>query len=129
MSKTIKAWVNGVVENIEVNEITTYIEESTLEDRVVSLENKGTTISTVTLLADSWTGDSAPYSQEVVISGVTINSKVDLQPTAEQTKELQDEDIAFVAENNDGIVTIYAINGKPIIDYTIQVQLTEVTSV
>lgn len=129
MSKTIKAWVNGVVENIEVNEITTYIEESTLEDRVVTLENKGTTISTVTLLADSWTGDSAPYSQQVAISGVTINSKVDLQPTAEQTKELQDEDIAFVAENNDGIVTIYAINGKPIIDYTIQVQLTEVTSV
>lgn len=129
MSKTITAWVNGAVQSITVNEITSYIEESTLEDRIGVLENKGSaTISTVTLLADAWTGTD-PYSQTVTISGVTANSKVDLQPTAEQTKELQDKDIAFVAENNAGIVTVYALNGKPTVDYTIQVQLTEVTSV
>ena len=120
MSKTIKAWVNGVVETIEVNEITTYLGGATSD---------GPIISSVTLSADAWKGAASPYYQVVTITGATSNSKVDLQPTAEQTKELQDEDIAFVAENNDGIVTVYAINGKPETDYTIQVQLTEVTSV
>lgn len=129
MSKTITAWVNGAVESVTVNEITTYIGESTLEDRIGLLEDKATTISTVTLLASAWQGSASPYSQIVAINGATVNSKIDLQPTAEQTEELQDEDIAFVAENNSGIITVYALNGKPTVDYVLQAQLTEVASV
>lgn len=129
-NKTIKAWVNGAVQDISVPDVAYTAPEQSIEDRISALENKGSSIiSTVTLLADSWTGPASPYSQTVTINGVTAKSKVDLQPTASQTKELQDEDIAFMAENNNGTVTVYAINTKPTIDYTFQVQLTEVEPV
>jgi len=83
----------------------------------------------VTLSATSWTGDTNPYSQVVTINGVTTNSKVDLQPTAYQIVEMQNNDIAFIAENNDGVVTVYAIGGKPAVDYTMQALITEVVVV
>ena len=43
-----------------------------------------TKIASVTLYADQWVGTSSPYSQAVTIQGVTINSKIDLNPTTEQ---------------------------------------------
>ena len=86
-------------------------------------------LSTVTLLAANWTGENNPYSQVVTINGVTANSKVDLQPTAMQVVELQRTDIALMTENHDGVVTVYALGGKPTVDYTMPVLLTEVTPV
>lgn len=83
-------------------------------------------LTNVSILAANWSGDSNPWSQVVTMNGVTVNSKIDLQPTAIQIVELQNSDIAFMAENNDGIVTIYAIGDKPIKDYTIQALITEV---
>lgn len=126
-NKTIIAWVNGAVQNISVPDVAYTPPEQSIEDRIAALESRGgSTISTVTLLAANWIGSASPYSQVVTINGVTERSKVDLQPTAVQTAELQDEDIAFMAENNGGVVTVYALNGKPTADYTLQVQLTEV---
>lgn len=126
-NKTIIAWVNGAVQNISVPDVAYTPPEQSIEDRIAALESRGgSSISTVTLLAANWTGSASPYSQVVAINGVTERSKVDLQPTAAQTAELQDEDIAFMAENNNGVVTVYALNGKPAVDYTLQVQLTEV---
>lgn len=116
-TKIIKAWVNGGVQNIEVQDITS-------DPQPIN----GTTISTVTLLAESWNGSAAPYSQVVTIDGVTANTKVDLKPTSAQIAEMQDSDIAFVAENDNGVVTVYSINCKPETDYTMQAVLTEVTS-
>lgn len=84
-------------------------------------------IATVTLLADSWAGDTSPYSQVVAVNGVTENSKIDLQPTALQFVALQDAEIALTAENNAGIVTVWAIGDRPIEDMEVQAEITEVT--
>jgi hypothetical protein len=92
----------------------------------VSLVPKRTTI---TLSANAWTGDSNPWSQVVTMNGVTVNSKIDLHPTALQIIELQNSDIALMAENDDGVVTVYALGDKPTVDYTIQALITEVAVV
>lgn len=97
-----------------------------VDNAIAAMKPKSTSI---TLPAAAWTGDANPYSQVVTVSGVTANSKVDLQPTAVQIVELQDADIAFMTENNDGVITVYAIGGKPEVDYTMQVLITEVVPV
>ena len=83
-------------------------------------------IGTATLLASAWKGNASPYSQVVNINGVTANSQVDLTPSADQLAVFHDKDLAFVTENDDGVVTVYAIGQKPTNDYTIQVTITEV---
>ena len=86
-------------------------------------------IATVTLSASGWAGSASPYSQVVSVNSVTANSKIDLQPTAQQIVSLQNDDIALMAENNSGTVTFYSIGGKPTYNYTMQVLLTEVAYV
>lgn len=86
-------------------------------------------IATITLPKTSWVGNLAPYSQVVEISSVTSATKIDLQPTVSQIVELQNDDIALMAENINGIVTIYSFGGKPSADMTMQVLLTEVSYV
>lgn len=81
--------------------------------------------TTISLLAASWTGSSQPYSQVVTINGVTVNSKVDLQPTAVQIVELQNAHIMLMTENDAGTITVYALGEKPTSDYTMQVLITE----
>jgi hypothetical protein len=85
------------------------------------------TIGTVNLLAASWTGSGNLYSQVVSISGVTENSQVDLTPSVEQLVVFYEKDLTLVAENDGGVVTVYAIGQKPENDYTIQVTITEVS--
>ena len=83
--------------------------------------------TTIELLASKWVKDSDnQYSQVVSISGITENSKVDLQPTVEQLLIFYEKDLSFVTENEDGVVTIYCIGQKPLSDYTIQATITEV---
>ncbi len=84
------------------------------------------TIGEVTLLAANWSGTEDPYWQVVAISGVTENSQVDLKPSVEQLAIFHDKDLAFVTENDGGVVTVYAIGDKPMNDYTMQVSITEV---
>ena len=83
-------------------------------------------IGEVTLLADKWVGEDSPYSQVIEVAGVTENSQVDLTPSVEQLEIFYQKDLAFVTENDDGVVTVYAIGDKPANDYTIQVTITEV---
>ena len=66
------------------------------------------------------------YSQVVTIDGITENSKIDLLPSVEQLAIFHNKDVAFVTENEDGVVTVFAIGDKPLLDYTMQVQITEV---
>lgn len=80
----------------------------------------------VTLLASDWKGDGEVYSQVVEVPGVTAHTKVDLQPTSEQLAEFHYKILAFVAENEGGIVTVYSIGDKPDGDHTIQITKTEV---
>ena len=83
-------------------------------------------ISEVTLLNSSWVGDENLYHQVVQIEGVTAYSQVDLTPSVQQLAVFYEKDIAFVTENDGGVVTVYAIGQKPQNDYTIQVTITEV---
>ena len=84
-------------------------------------------IGNVTLLASEWSIVAENlYSQFLIIDGVTEHSKVDLLPSVEQMAIFHNKDVAFVTENEDGVVNVYAIGDKPLLDYTMQVQITEV---
>ena len=83
-------------------------------------------VGEVTLLADKWVGSESPYSQVVSVVGATKNSQVDLTPSVEQLSVFYHKDLAFVTENDNGVVTVYAIGQKPENNYTIQVTITEV---
>ena len=84
------------------------------------------TVTDITIRASAWKGTASPYSQVVSIAGVTAYTKVDLLPSVEQLAIFHNKDIAFVTENENGVVTVYAIGDKPANDYTIQAILTEV---
>ena len=68
------------------------------------------------------------YGQTVNVNNavITPNSKVDLQISSEQMVIFYEKDLAFVAENDDGVVTIYCIGQIPQNDYEIQATVTEV---
>ena len=69
------------------------------------------------------------YKQMVTIDNATItaNSKVDLNPTPEMLAIFHEKDVTFVAENDDGIVTVYCVGQKPKNTYeNIPVTVTEV---
>ena len=80
----------------------------------------------IILTTSGWIGEASPYSQVVEIDGVTENSQVDLTPSVNQLAVFYNKDLAFVTENDNGVVTVYAIGQKPQNDYTIQVTITEV---
>lgn len=86
-------------------------------------------IATITLVADAWEGSANPWSQVVTVNGVSVNSKVDLQPTAQQIVALSDAEISLMISNESGTVTAWAIGNKPTVDYTMQVLITEVAYV
>jgi hypothetical protein len=114
----------------EVEEVKDLVGDTSVSEQintaVVALLPKCTTI---TLPAANWTGDANPWSQVVTVNGVTANSKVDLQPTAVQIVELQDSEITLMLQNDNGIITAWAIGNKPTEDYTMQVLITEVVRV
>ncbi len=84
-------------------------------------------VAEVTLVAANWIGNASPYSQVVTIPGVTKYSQIDLTPSADQLAIFHNKDLAFVAENKDGVVTVYAIGDKPSKNYTIQATIKEVS--
>lgn len=86
-------------------------------------------VSTISLPKASWTGSASPYYQTVSVNTVTSSTKIELNPTVSQIVSLQSNDIALMAENNAGVVTIYSFGGKPSSDMTMQVTLTEVAYV
>lgn len=98
----------------------------TIEMLIKKVIEETSKISSVTLLASDWIGETSPYSQAVTVLGATENSKIDLNPTIEQLNIFHNKDIAFVVENSDGDITVYCIGQKPTSDYTIQATITEV---
>lgn len=83
----------------------------------------------VTLYANKWTkAMDNRYYQVVSVDNATItpNSKVDLQPSSEQLCIFYEKDLAFVTENEDGVVSVYCVGQVPNNDYTIQATVTEV---
>lgn len=73
-----------------------------------------------------WKGAISPFSQVIFVPGVTATSKIDLQLGYEQLNTFRDQEIAFVAENVNGEITLYAIGEKPKADVNLQATLTEV---
>lgn len=122
-------------DNYDVEVFTGNFQE--IETRLKSLESgtggtggTGTTVSAriseIVLIASKWVGASSPYSQIVTVEGVTENSQVDLTPSAAQLSVFWEKDLTFVTENENGVVTVYAIGQKPTSDYIIQCTITEV---
>lgn len=99
---------------------------TSLDSILNSINSTVDKISTIFLPAYGWTEATNIYSQVVTVSGATENSKVDIYPTPEQLVELQNTGVTLVAVNEDGVVTVYALNNKPTSDYNMQVTLTEV---
>ena len=126
---TEKEWLESLKRGIAKVEVTansfiiTYTDNTT---DTIPFQNSVARVSDVTLLASSWVGNDHLYSQVVTIDGVTENSQVDLTPSVEQLAVFYEKDLTFVTENEDGVVTVYAIGQKPTNDYTIQVTITEV---
>lgn len=99
----------------------------TMMNYFASLATKpASTITEVVLRASAWEGTDGLWSQILTIDGVTMNSQVDLKPSAEQLAIFHNKDLAFMTENEYGVVTVYAIGVKPTQDYTMQASITEV---
>lgn len=79
---------------------------------------------TATLLAASWTGDAAPYSYALTVSGVTATSNQEVLPalniTAEQLEALQGANIQDGGQAANSM-TLKAYGDKPTIDLPIRV--------
>jgi hypothetical protein len=90
----------------------------------------------VTLYADRWEQvvdiDGADvvdtYYQVATVNNavITPNSKVDLQPNADQLCKLYDWGVALTTENNNGTIKVYAVGDKPSESLPIQATVTEV---
>ena len=84
--------------------------------------------ATVTL-STNWSGDASPYTQSVTISGITVNSKVDLQPDATVIQQMADDGtVALYISNDNGALTANAVGDKPTTELTIQATITEVSA-
>ena len=95
-----------------------------------SLQKKAdTTKKTTVTLSTNWTGNASPYTQSVTISGITANSKVDLQPDATSISQMADDGtVALYIANDNGILTANAVGEKPTVALTIQATITEVSA-
>ena len=80
-------------------------------------------------LGTAWTqAADNRYYQIVTVQNaiITANSKVDLQPDATQLSIFHEKDLAFVAENENGVVSVYCVGQVPQNEYDIQATVTEV---
>lgn len=87
--------------------------------------------ASVTIYPDKWVKASDDrFYQVVSINNATItaNSKVDLQPSSEQLCIFHEKDLAFVTENEDGVISVFCVGQVPTNEYTIQITITEVTA-
>lgn len=91
--------------------------------------NRTFVVKQISLPAASWMGAESPYSQTVTISGITVNSKVDIQMDATALGVLIDSGTSAIwIENNNGTLTAKALGEKPNANLSVQVTITEVTA-
>lgn len=82
-------------------------------------------------LSTNWIKDADNrYYQVVTVQNaiVTPNSKVDLQISPEDLTIFHEKELAFVAENDDGVVRVYCVGQVPQNEYDLQCTLTEVVN-
>ena len=96
--------------------------------KYLDLDSKAdkSTTTEATLLASGWTGDSAPYTYTLSVTGVTADSHQEFLPaldiTAEQLTALQAANIQDGGQA-EGTVTLKAFGTKPTIDLPIRIIL------
>ena len=96
-------------------------------DSLVGTVSASAKLTSVSLPASKWKTEAENlHSQVVTVAGATPYSKVDLLPSVEQLAIFHNKDVSFVTENENGVITVYAIGDKPLLDYTMQAQITEV---
>lgn len=82
-------------------------------------------------LSTEWIQDADNrYYQVVTVQNaiITPNSKVDLQIKPEDLSIFHEKDLAFVAENEDGVVRVYCIGQVPQNEYDLECTVTEVAT-
>lgn len=99
------------------------------QELIDSLRLVAPNVDYITLYADKWEGEENLYSQVVTVSGANERCKVDINPSVEQLASFHSKDIAFVTENEDGVITVYCIGHRPTDDYTMQVTVSEVMNI
>ena len=82
-------------------------------------------IKNVTLDVNFWEGDG-PYTQALTVTGVTANSKIDLQADSSVIKNIVNGEFSLTIKNDNGVISAYAVGKKPTITLTLQLIITEV---
>lgn len=85
--------------------------------------------ASVTIVPDKWAqATDNRFYQIVTVNNATItpNSKVDLQPSSEQLAIFHEKDLAFVTENDNGVISVFCVGQVPTNEYTMQCTVTEV---
>lgn len=107
------------ISSIVVGGVTYAIKDETARNMKPNAKN-------ITLSAAAWTGEN-PYTQSVTLTGITAQSKVDLQPDATVLAALIDDGVnALYIANNNGSLTAYAVGAAPKADMTVQATVMEV---
>lgn len=85
---------------------------------------------TLTLTADGWTGESAPYTQTVAANGVSDSNAVFPAPVLETADQITDFGAAMVlcTGQGGGTLTFTAFVGKPALDIAYNVKLEEASA-
>ena len=140
VTQKIKDWVNKKISNMATGLVivdnTLFLKTSDgyMSEYGVSLpqseENVGISKRTdIVMTASEWRGENGLYFQVVECDGITVNSKIDLQPTPSQVVELKKMKASLMATNSDQVVTVYAFGNKPTTDMTMQALITEVAEI
>lgn len=85
------------------------------------------TVVSINLPTSEWvqSPDMTHYTQDITISGVTANTKIDLQPSPEQLVSMINGGIVMFVANDNGDVKVYSVNEKPTEDMIIQATVKE----
>lgn len=90
--------------------------------------NASPKVQNVVMSEASWEG-SGPYTQVLNLSGITPNSKIDMQADAGTISAIVSGEFSVTIKNDNGVVTAYAVGKKPALDLTLQLIATEVIKV
>lgn len=101
------------------------------EDNAAYIRNKPNfsdriRVQNAILHSNLWS-DESPCSQSIVLDYVTPNSKIDIQLNTYMMTLVSEENLRLSIKNDNGVVTVYSIGGKPSIDLDIQLTIIEVT--
>ena len=89
-------------------------------------QSGGTTMSVT--FSGNWTGND-PYTQPVTVTGytVTANTRADIMADDAVIDQMLNDGVDTIyIENDNGVLTAYAVGGKPSTVYNLTVVLTEV---